>query len=477
MHRTLLAILLPLALTASLRAGSVTLNDGKTLQGTVSLATDGGGEIQLQTPNNPAQNFKFTDVKAALFDGLAGGITLGGSGVPWVRTEIRGGGLDRRAPIANIAGDKITITEPPAAEPATAKPAAKKAADEAPAPSNSLAVNSCFVFQKLDWDGEILAHIAFDGGTGGGGGHATAGLLICEGLDGQGPMALVTRSNDAGGGVGVGSTFTRRSARTEEISLVGATHSPEGGGASWLKLTRSWDSLRALESADGVTWTPVGEARIEMDDRKGVYIGVAARGENSRITFENLKLAGRRAAAVTPGEADPRLRDVSVMLKDGTILAGMLESVTPDGQGQIKIASRPADAQRVTLKPNLIARAQFAPMNAEQTQTFLAANVGALTKDGDFLEGELKDIKNGTVTVSSITFGLTTLEPGRVLGIVLQAPDEKPPARSHTEVRLQDGSLIMADGLKVDKNQLVIEEPLIGPLNYPLQEVISISRK
>jgi hypothetical protein len=116
-------------------------------------------------------------------------------------------------------------------------------------------------------------------------------------------------------------------------------------------------------------------------------------------------------------------------------------------------------------------------MNPEQTQSFLAAGVGALTMDGDFLDGELKNIKNGSVTVSSITFGLTTLQPGRVLGIVLQPPDDKPPAQARTEVRLQDGSLIMAEKLTVEKDQLVLEEPLIGPVKFPLQEVISINRR
>jgi hypothetical protein len=467
-----LALLLFLFFAGAVRAGSITLNNGKRLEGTVSLVGGGGAEacIQFKAPNNPAKVYKRDEIRAAVFDGLPGGTVVSAGGVPWVRTEI---GEDRRSPVVQIAGDRIAITDLQAPTPTRPPPRKAPETDSDGAADPLPAENMCFIFQKLDWDGEIIAHITLvdalpHPGHDTPGDPPKAALMICEGLDGLGPMAVLSRT--AHGPI----SFVRRGARSEDPSPVNTTRGTAPPGTCWLKLTRSWDSFRALESADGITWNPVADARIEMDDRKGVYIGIAARGPASFV-FDSIRLSGRRSAAVAPGEPDPRLRDVAVMLKDGTILTGMLESVTPDGQGQIKIAA--GEPQRISLKSGVITRAQFAPMNAEQTRTLLAADIGALTRDGDFLEGELKNIRNGSVTVSSITFGLTTLEPGRVLGIVLQPPPENPPVRTATEVRLQDGSLLMARTLKVDKDQLEIDEPLIGPVTYPLQEVISISRK
>jgi hypothetical protein len=292
--------------------------------------------------------------------------------------------------------------------------------------------------------------------------------MISEGLDGEGAMALVTVTSERTGAV-----FLRRTSRGEEVSRVATSKS---AAPTWLKLTRSWDTVRALESVDGVTWTPIGESRVEMDDKKGVYIGLAARGNaKGGVVFENIKLGGRRTSAVVPGAPDPRLRDTSVMLRNGTILSGMLESVDEKGEGKVKIADRGPQGERVTIKPGYMARAQFGPMTPPQMEVFLSSNVGALTKDGDFLDGELRDVKGGAVTVSSVAFGLTTMEPGRVLGVVFQPAGKR--EEGLTEVRLQDGSLILARKISVEKDQLVIEEPLLGAFKTSLKNVISIDSR
>ena len=45
------------------------------------------------------------------------------------------------------------------------------------------------------------------------------------------------------------------------------------------------------------------------------------------------------------------------------------------------------------------------------------------------------------------------------------------------EVRLMDGSVIMVRKLSLDKEQLMLEEPLLGTMKIGLKELLSIERK
>src|ERR1035437_4067361 len=101
--------------------------------------------------------------------------------------------------------------------------------------------------------------------------------MICEGLDGTGKLALVSRTPDVSG-----ATLLSRAQRADAItSLPG---NPQAT-STWLKLTRKVNppkneaEIETFESANGVQWTKVAEIkRFAMDEKAGVYIGVAATG-------------------------------------------------------------------------------------------------------------------------------------------------------------------------------------------------------
>jgi hypothetical protein len=191
-------------------------------------------------------------------------------------------------------------------------------------------------------------------------------------------------------------------------------------------------------------------------------------------TFDNVRLAGRRSAAVVPGAADPRMPDVLVRLRDGSVFVGMLNGLSASDPAPAQARIKKSGGQTFSVPVASLARAQFAPLTRDDLEKISADTAGALTSDGDFLAGDIKQVQPENVTVSSVNFGLTNIEHRRVTVVIFQP---MAPATSHfAEVHLQDGSLVIAKKLTVDKDELIVDEPLAGPMKFPLKDVLSIDR-
>jgi hypothetical protein len=434
--------------------GMVVTSDGSTLVGNVQLVSvPGSGEakVSVQIPGKGVKQLKLTEIKTAYLDARGEG-SREADGVPWSRTEV---GDAKRAGVAEINGNKISIRDS-----SDGFRIGRPRRMEEGAPTDSC----CFVFQKLEGDGEIIGRVLPSEQTQ----WARGGFLICEGLDGTGPMAYVCRTADP-----VAATLLTRLKAGE-----GVTTTPDAKNvnvpATWLKLTRTGPLFKAFESIDGARWTPVGEKKIVMNEAKGIYIGVAATG-NSRegtVLFEAVRLSGKRNVPGLVNVGDSRLPDVCAVLQDGTVLAGNLESVA-GADGKVKRTG----GEMMTVPVSALARAQFAPLTRPQTQKFLSSGTGMLTRDGDFLDGDIKEVKPDSVTVSSVTFGLTSMERERVFGLVFPNSPAAKPETGLLEIRLSDGSVIMARKISVEKDQLVIEEPLLGTVRVAMKDILSIDHK
>jgi regulation of enolase protein 1 (concanavalin A-like superfamily) len=118
-----------------------------------------------------------------------------------------------------------------------------------------------FDYQTLAGDGTITAHVLSESPTND---WAKAGVMIRETLSAGSTHALmaVTSAN--------GVAFQRRTS-TGAQSLH--TYGPLVAAPYWVRLTRSGNTFSAYSSADGTTWTLVGQTTISM--AASVYIGLA----------------------------------------------------------------------------------------------------------------------------------------------------------------------------------------------------------
>ena len=143
-----------------------------------------------------------------------------------------------------------------------------------------------YVYQPLNGDGQIVAHVASVQNTNG---WAKAGVMIREDLSAGARHAsvFVTPSN--------GVAFEWRSQPSSTTSYVGAS----GATPEWLKLVRSGTTITAYVSVDGATWTLVTTTSISM--AVGVYVGLAvtshANGTLCSASFDSVGVSGGSGTA------------------------------------------------------------------------------------------------------------------------------------------------------------------------------------
>jgi hypothetical protein len=137
-----------------------------------------------------------------------------------------------------------------------------------------------YVFQNLEGDGTIIAHVATIENVSP---WVKAGVMIRSGFNPSSTHVFMLVSASKG------VAFQRRDA------LAGTSVSTAGSAAiapRWVKITRTGDTFSGYESADGVHWTLVGTDTIAMGT--GVDIGLAVTSHNTSTsatcTFDHVSV-------------------------------------------------------------------------------------------------------------------------------------------------------------------------------------------
>ena len=126
-----------------------------------------------------------------------------------------------------------------------------------------------FVYQPLNGDGTIVARVTSNPRTSV---WSKAGVMIRETLNPNSTYAMMIFSG------GSNLSFQNRPITGEGCFLTEPVPVPP---PAWVKLVRSGNNFNAFSSADGVNWTAVGAATINM--AAGVNIGLAVTAHNNSI--------------------------------------------------------------------------------------------------------------------------------------------------------------------------------------------------
>jgi hypothetical protein len=183
----------------------------------------------------------------------------------------------------------------------------------------------------------------------------------------------------------------------------------------------------------------------------------------SRFTATN---APERVAMSRATNDMPIVR--GVILRDGTFLAGQV-TFGDESAIRLSFAGR-KDVPILNSKvARIIFRPQQLPFEADQGRS------GLFLKGGDFFEGDFRRIEHGSVSVSSVLFGLKRfrIEGGEPVALVL---NESVPAATAFRIRLLDGSSFCATSLSGNAEAVTIQEPLLGVLSIPVSDLIEIER-
>jgi regulation of enolase protein 1 (concanavalin A-like superfamily) len=127
-----------------------------------------------------------------------------------------------------------------------------------------------FVYQPLAGDGQIVARVTSVQNVQA---WVKAGVMIRQSLDPASAHGFMLVSS------GKGLAFQRRAAAG---GLT--TNTPAGAGVApaWVKLVRRGQTLTALRSADGLSWTQVGQAIVALSG--SVYVGLAVSSHDTTRT-------------------------------------------------------------------------------------------------------------------------------------------------------------------------------------------------
>jgi hypothetical protein len=145
-----------------------------------------------------------------------------------------------------------------------------------------------FVYQPLAGDGEIVARVASVESVRA---WVKAGVMIRQSLDAGSAHGFMLVSASKG------LAFQRRS---QAGGISTSTAGGAGAAPAWVKLVRRGQTVTASRSADGVSWSQVGQATIALTG--SVYVGLAVSSHDTtrtaRVLFDKVTVS---AAALPAG--------------------------------------------------------------------------------------------------------------------------------------------------------------------------------
>jgi hypothetical protein len=171
------------------------------------------------------------------------------------------------------------------------------------------------------------------------------------------------------------------------------------------------------------------------------------------------RATARAGSSTAPAERIPR----GVLLRHGTFLAGPVEKAT-DSAVRLQGLFRNKSVSTVN-----IARLVCQPMTPEQAARLEPGRAGLLLSKGDFVEAEFRGLDGSSLKTTSVLFGPRSYNAGRdVLAVALRDPAPEP---ADYELRLEDGSVLLARSVSVAPEHLLVQEPVLGAVRVPEADV------
>jgi hypothetical protein len=440
-----LQVLVVAAVVVALRpsfagAGSVVTTAGKTVDGLVTAAEGG---VSVKAADGRVVTVPLGEIASAAFDpAKAPGpavAPLTDRVADWAKADVGGAAGEGAGRVAVNDQGLVELTDF-----AKGFRVRKKGGD-----------HCLFVHQTVRGDVTIVARLRVMEQ-----GHAArAGLMIRGGLAADAPFAMVARTADGA------TCLIRRAADGAETDEV-ARGERRIVGATWVRLQRRGFALTAGDSLDGKTWETIGTVDLAADE--AALLGLATASCNSaggRTLFDHVSVTADGGDDAAGGL--PR----GIVTRGGSVLA--CEVVRVDDKA-IDIAPTPRLAS-ASIAASAVARCAFVPLPpATAARLDALPATGAMTVNGDFLEGEVAGVDRGQVRVTSVLLGVKSLGVRSQSPAVVLRPVA--PAAATFEVRLVDRSVLRAKSLTLTKDKATIEDADLGTVTASPGELLALRK-
>jgi hypothetical protein len=314
------------------------------------------------------------------------------------------------------------------------------------------------VIQPLVGDGQILARVtSVEPGNDDGIAGAMGGITIRESLrnrcrqysllygqPGEEPVAQFARRQEQW-------MNPVASERPMKIPAAGSDGSPEG---VWFKLARLGQRVYAYTSNDGKDWELIGSERFEGGPEAFVGLVAFSRDGNkpASATFDHVR--------VIPGAPALESSAKGFLTRGGTFVAADVYAIDDD------FVRYTRDHAPGKIPVGEVARVLFKPLLSDHAEKLTPGRTGVLMSGGDFLEGDVRTLKDGQASISSVLFGLRRVQTAEdVTALVLH---DVTPEKTPYTLTTFDGSTYRAKSLKADPQKLHLDDASLGPVSIPL---------
>ncbi len=209
---------------------------------------------------------------------------------------------------------------------------------------------------------------------------------------------------------------------------------------------------------DGVRWLIVGQTNVALPS--DMLMGLTAAGVSEfrghSASFESVRHERRMVNQVP----------VRTELVSGSVIESSWMEIDSGGLRFSGIQARPL------VRRDQVARILFHSIPGRLETRLRSGQPGVLLTTGDFIEGEVRSISEGTMLLDSVLFGQRRLDVVNLVLAVVMRPTEKP-AFAY-EVHTVDGSTWKALSVTMVDYGLSIQEPLIGPCVLPVSDLVSL---
>ena len=230
----------------------------------------------------------------------------------------------------------------------------------------------------------------------------------------------------------------------------------------WLKLKRDSEKVLALTSPDGRRWRIVERFAWPMEEE--LYAGMAVVSAREGVRGESIFDQVEEGASLRNRAWVPQ-----VELKSGSMLAGYIERLDDTA------VWFDASERRPPISTHGVALVRFQPVPVKLSTFLAAGREGVLLGTGEFIEGECGGISNHRVTIGSVPLGLKRYDVNNeVIAVVLGKRALLPPRTF--EVTTTDGATWLALEVTLDREGLLLREPLLGTRRIFLHEISEVRR-
>jgi hypothetical protein len=224
----------------------------------------------------------------------------------------------------------------------------------------------------------------------------------------------------------------------------------------WLKLSRHDDVFTAHYSRDGRRWLLIGKTHVFMPDE--VLVGIGA------VSIREGVLTRTRVDHVQEGRLLGNGFNPEVRLTGGSTEIGPVESMDDTlirfGAGGTPVATK------------TVANIRFRPVSQRMAKGIALGRPGIVLSSGEFVAGEIRGIRNGYVTLSSVPLGLIHYDLGTdVAAVVLRKPGMID--RSSCRLTTAEGSVWMAASMTIEGEWVILKDTF-GIRRVPLYKVVEL---